>query len=283
MAPWLASPPGQYVLKWEQARLEAAVVDVFGFHALQLGHPVLDGLSANRMPHRWLGLDAQDMPLRHAAEVSPAPQSDAGASDTSRPNSAPPLFFHDMHLACDYDALPFPSNSLDLVVLPHTLEFARDPHQTLREVERVLVADGRVLIIGFNPVSLWGLRQRLGELSNALGGRGSNHVPGHPEPISFHRLRDWLRLLSFEVVGSEFGCWRLPLRSERGLQRMPWLERAGERWWPVLGAVYMVSAVKRVRGMHLIGLARKTRQTPLKAPTVATNRSGAVHTQRAKR
>ena len=278
----MATPPGQYVLQWEQARLEAAVVDVFGFHALQLGHPALDGLSANRMPHRWLALDAQDMPMRTPADAVCAVTPSGDADEAGAPSSLPALFLHDMHLACDYDALPFPSNSLDLVVLPHTLEFARDPHQTLREVERVLVADGRVLIIGFNPVSLWGMRQRMGQLRNALGSQGSNFVPGHPEPIGFHRLRDWLRLLSFEVVGSEFGCWRPPLRSERGLERMRWLEQAGERWWPVLGAVYMVSAVKRVRGMHLIGLARKPRQAPMSAPAVATNRSGHLQHQKAK-
>src|ERR1019366_694210 len=63
-------------------------------------------------------------------------------------------------LNCHFEALPFDAASLDLVVLPHALELARDPHRTLREVERVLVPEGRVLIIGFNPASLWGTRQR---------------------------------------------------------------------------------------------------------------------------
>ena len=63
-------------------------------------------------------------------------------------------------LGCDFDALPFDSQSLDLVVLPHALELARDPHLTLREVERVLMPEGRVVIIGFNPASLWGMRQQ---------------------------------------------------------------------------------------------------------------------------
>ncbi|WP_223717365.1 class I SAM-dependent methyltransferase, partial [Escherichia fergusonii] len=65
-------------------------------------------------------------------------------------------------LRCDFHALPFPANSLDLVVLPHALELASDPHETLREVERVLVPEGRVVILGFNPASLWGLWQRAG-------------------------------------------------------------------------------------------------------------------------
>jgi ubiquinone/menaquinone biosynthesis C-methylase UbiE len=72
-------------------------------------------------------------------------------------------------LNLDFDALPFDSASLDLVVLPHTLELASDPHQTLREVERVLVPEGRVVIVGFNPASLWGLRQGLGRVRLGLG------------------------------------------------------------------------------------------------------------------
>ena len=72
-------------------------------------------------------------------------------------------------LYCDFDALPFPDHSLDLVVLPHALELSRDPHLTLREVERVLVPEGRVMILGFNPASLWGLRQRFGRARRAVG------------------------------------------------------------------------------------------------------------------
>ena len=58
-----------------------------------------------------------------------------------------------------YEELPFATHSIDLVVMPHILEFAEDPHQVLREVERVLVPEGHVVITGFNPASLWGLRQ----------------------------------------------------------------------------------------------------------------------------
>ena len=74
-----------------------------------------------------------------------------------------------MALYCDFDALPFPQHSVDLVVLPHSLELARDPHQTLREVERVLVPEGRVVIAGFNPASLWGMRQRAGRIKRGMG------------------------------------------------------------------------------------------------------------------
>ena len=122
LAAWLQTPPGAHLLAWEQAQVDAAVADLFGFHALQLGLPELDGLQANRMPHRWL----------------------AGRD-----------------LLCEFDALPFESASLDLVLMPHALELAPDAHALLREVERVLRPEGRLIVFGLNPASLWGLRQKL--------------------------------------------------------------------------------------------------------------------------
>ena len=269
MAPWLGTPPGRYLLAWEQQQLDRMVADIFGFHALQLGHPVLDGLGANRMPHRWLALDAQH------AEVLALPLEFPTAS-ADEPASTLPPFARTMHLGCDFDALPFPAASIDLVVLPHTLDFVRDPHQTLREVERVLVPEGRVVVMGFNPMSLWGVRQRLGLWRGRLGSEGAPFVPGVPEAIGPHRLRDWLRLLSFEVQDSQFGCWRPPLRSTRWLERARWMERPGERWWPMLGAAFSVTAIKRVRGMRLVGPALKLRPSPMPAPAVATNQVGQV-------
>jgi SAM-dependent methyltransferase len=157
---------------------------------------------------------------------------------------------------------------VDLLVLPHALELARDPHLTLREAERVLVPEGRLVIVGFNPASLWGLRQRMGRLQ---GGAGLI-LPRAGEFIGYWRLRDWLRLLSFEVERGRFGCWRPPFASQRWLQRFGWMERAGDRWWPVLGALYLVVAVKRVRGMRLVGLARREALQPKPAPAVVANR-----------
>ena len=246
LAQWLQSPPGRYLLAWEQAQLDSTVTDLFGFHALQLGLPELDGLRANRMPHRWV---AEDSLRRRDLQL-------AGPG-----------------LHCDYDALPFDSQSLDLVLLPHTLELARDAHDTLREVERVLRPEGRVVIVGFNPASLWGLRQRAGHLRQRLGLGGQLYLPSAGEFIGYGRVRDWLRLLGFEVERGRFGCWRLPLRSEAGLSRMGWLESAGARGWPVLGAVYLVEAVKRVRGIRLVGLARRQQASARAAPAVVANRS----------
>ena len=251
MSDWLTSPLGAYLLQWEQRYLDTVVADVFGFHAVQLGLPELDALRANRMPHRWRADAVQPL----SAGVGP-----------SQPLSA-------VSLNCDFDALPFDSQSLDLVVLPHALELARDPHLTLREVERVLRPEGRVVIIGFNPTSLWGLRQRGTNARRYLGlGPGhSRFLPHDGELIAYRRLRDWLRLLSFEVETGRFGCYRPPITSEKWLTRFEWMEPAGDRWWPVLGAVYALTAVKRVRGMRLVGLARSRHRRAGAPQTVVTN------------
>jgi len=240
LAQWLSTPQGQYLLAWEQAQLDRVVADLFGFHALQIGLPELEALRSNRMPHRWLASDSTALPLA-------------------------------VSLYCDTDALPFPERSLDLVVLPHTLELARDPHLTLAEVERVLMPEGRVVILGFNPASLWGLRQRLGRVRQRLGGRSPLYLPRPGEFIGYWRLRDWLRLLSFEVEGGRFGGYRPPLASDRWLARTAWMDRTGDRWWPVLGAVYMLIAVKRVRGMRLVGLVRREPSPAPVAPAVVAN------------
>jgi SAM-dependent methyltransferase len=238
------------LLQWEQDRLDHAVTDTFGFHALQLGLPELEGLRANRMPHRWVASDSM-----HEAEplVMPPPVDSAITSIAAT---------EPISLRCEFDALPFPNASVDLVVLPHALELARDPHHTLREVERVLVPDGRIVIAGFNPASLWGLRQRAGRVRRGVGlsrQRGL-YLPRAGEFIGFWRLRDWLRLLGFEIEGGQFGCYRPPVLTERWLERFGWMDRVGDRWWPVFGAVYFLVAVKRVRGMRLVGLAKPERR-----------------------
>nr|WP_157270095.1 class I SAM-dependent methyltransferase [Azohydromonas aeria] len=250
MRRWLATPPGRYLLTWEQQCMDQAVADLFGFHALQLGLPELDGLRMNRMPHRW-----------RASDEDPGEDGER----TRRLG---------VTLHCDADALPFASASLDLVVLPHTLELAADPHRALREVERVLVPEGRVVVIGFNPLSLWGLRQRVGGWRRRLGSRAPLFLPEAGEMLGYWRLRDWLRLLSFEVEAGRFGCFVPPLRRYRWLSRFEWMEDRGDRWWPVFGAAYMVVAVKRVRGMRLVGLAKRAQVKAGKAPAVVTNKEG---------
>jgi SAM-dependent methyltransferase len=248
MQQWFETPPGRYLLAWERAEFDRAVGDIFGYHALQLGLPELDTLAANRMPHKWLALR----------------ESDALASPV-RPD-----------IITDYAALPFEENSLDLVVLPHSLELNVDPHTTLREVERVLVPEGKVVVCCLNPASLWGLRQRRANVYRRLG-FGELFLPDAGDFIGYRRLRDWLRLLSFEVETSSFGCYRPALASEKWLDRFDWMDPVGERSWPIFGAAYFIVAVKRVRGARLIGANWKKTKGLASAPVPIANRSHRRH------
>jgi SAM-dependent methyltransferase len=205
---WLRSPQGRYVLDWEQRILDEVVVDIFGFNALQIGLPQCDFLRANRIPLRQTVSEA------------------AGGN-----------------VLCELTALPFASHSTDLVVLPHMLEFSDDPHQILREIERILIPEGQIVIVGFNPFSLWGLRRRFDR---------SGNFPWNGSYLSLNRLKDWLKLLGFEVDRGTPGCYTPPLDQQQWLQRWHFVENAGRRWWGFSGGVYVLRAIKRTHGMRLI-------------------------------
>ncbi len=245
LSAFLRSPPGRYALAWEQQHLGACVADIFGYHALQLGLPEIDALRDNRMPLRFCASDR----LLDARLSS-------GDGEHTR-----------VAVINRYEELPFASASIDLVVMPHILEFAHEPHQVLREVDRVLVPEGHVVITGFNPGSLWGLRQ----MTVRLGMSG--YLPRAGQFIALSRLKDWLKLLSFEVNRGRFGCYAPWARSDKWLGRWRFMEKAGDRWWPVLGSVYMLTAVKRVHGMRLIGAAWKRKEEPARALVPVANRS----------
>ncbi len=229
---WLQTPQGRYLLDWEQDGLDRLVADIFGYHAVQLGLPGLELLRANRMPRRLIcGPDGRD-------------------------------------LCCSEYELPFASGSLDLVLLPHVLEFSAHPHRVLREVERVLVPEGSVVISGFNPLSLWGLRR--------LVARRGAEAPWSGHYRSAMRIRDWLNLLGFEIQESRFGCYAPPLRTPQWLERWGCFDRAGSRWWPVLGAAYLLHGVKRVQGMRLITPHWRGRKAAAKRLSPVAQRDGST-------
>ncbi len=262
---WFDSSPGRYLLAWEQARFDDAVADIFGYHGLQIGIPMLDGLRANRMPHQWLALGDDGLALLRGDGAAPShPNADAEA----------PAALRLLALLAEPVALPFADNSLDLILLPHTLELSVDPHAALREVERVLVPEGRVVISGLNSTSLWALRQHRARLYQRMG-RGRPYLPEVNELIGYRRLRDWLRLLSFEVESARFGCYRPAVRSSHWLERFAWMDRLGEHWWPILGAAYFLVAVKRVHGMRLLEPAWRTAPQRAAASLPVANRAAA--------
>jgi SAM-dependent methyltransferase len=274
---WLKTPPGQYLLDRERAQFERAVADIFGYHALQLGLPGLDALQASRIPHRWVASPYSPVGVDINAINNIA--IDSINMSASGENDAVNLVIGEHHIGVgkiafftEFEALPFAENSLDLLILPHSLELSSDPHATLREAERVLVPEGKLIICGFNPLSLWGFKQKRSHLYKRLN-FGDLYLPEAGEMIAYRRLRDWLRLLNFDVEPGHFGCYRPAVRSAGMLQRFAWIDKLGERYCPILGAVYFVVAVKRVRGMRMISPIKKLSRISNNAPVSVANKS----------
>ena len=133
------------------------------------------------------------------------------------------------------DELSLDSGSVDLVILHHSLDFAKDPHQTLREASRVLKSTGHLVIIGFNPTSLWGLRKLFNR---------SKQAPWNNRFLSGNRLADWLNLLHFQVSDIEHHYYGLPFNRLGLLKQFLWLDNVLNQKVP-LGAYYILSAQKQ--------------------------------------
>jgi SAM-dependent methyltransferase len=221
LADWFATPLGRYMLECEQAWFDRTVADIFGFNAIQVGLPASPFLAQSRIVAHW--------------NVDPAPPA---------------------QVLADPQWLPFPENSLDLVVLPHALEFAAEPHQLLREVHRTVRPDGQLVLSGFNPFSLFGARRYFG--------RGET-PPWNGNFIALYRVKDWLALLGFEVTGGGLACYVPPFAQEKWLSRFAFFEKAGDRWWPIGGGVYFLRATKRVLGLRVITPAWERRANGLAA------------------
>jgi SAM-dependent methyltransferase len=219
LADWFATPTGRYLLDREQAWFDRTVADIFGFRAVQVGLPEFPFLGQSRIAARW-------------------------TVDYNAPA--------DIH--ADPHWLPFAENALDLVVLPHALEFTSDPHRLLREVHRAVRPEGQVVLAGFNPFSLYGAKRYFGH---------GDTPPWDGNFIALYRVKDWLALLGFEVTGGGLDAYAPPFAQDRWLRRAAFMEKAGDRWWPIAGGVYFLRATKKVVGMRVITPAWQQRRRGL--------------------
>jgi SAM-dependent methyltransferase len=237
LSEWLQTPAGQYILAWEQAQFDSAVEDVFGFNAVQVGLPGLDFLRESRIA------------LKVRAGI------DAGCT-----------------LVTEAGRLPLASQSIDLLVLPHLLEFSPQPHRILREAERVLMPEGNIVISGFNPLSLWGARRAFGW--------NRRSPPWSGKFLGLLRLKDWLSLLGFELNGGRFGCYAPPFAQARWLQRCAFMEKAGDRWWPICGGVYVVRAIKRTIGTRLVVPSWRHKRAAREALAPVAQKGNGLHAEK---
>lgn len=206
---WYSTPLGSALEQAELAAVRDALGTLFGFHLLLVVPPWQGSpLDASRISHRMIM-----------------------APDWSLPTS----------FIGNPERIPISADTLDLMILPHTLEVVSNPHEVLREVDRCLVPEGQVLILGFHPFGLWGLWRLL------YGWRG--RAPWAGRFISPARVRDWLALLGFDTLGCRPLFFRPPSQALANLRHLQILDRLAHRGWPIPAAGYQLLARKRVVGM----------------------------------
>jgi SAM-dependent methyltransferase len=229
---WFEGPLGTRVLREEAALAPLALDDVFGFELLQVGGwgPARHLLNGARTQHTTLV----------------APEMSSGVT-----------------LCAPLDSLPLRSDSIDAIFLPHTLELVEDPYAVLREAERVLCAEGCLMICGFNPFSGWGVRRAFARYV----GRPA-FPPQTQRMLSERRLRDWVALLGLDV-DSVYG-YLGPLPTKGRLPRTP-DARPRPAW---MAGAYLLKARKRVQTMTLVRPRRRPRQRVLVGAAEPTSKMG---------
>ncbi|MGH8398922.1 MAG: class I SAM-dependent methyltransferase [Gammaproteobacteria bacterium] len=207
---WFEGRMGSYLLRQERAVLAEALPTIFGYFMVQAG---LWGPAGSLL---------QASPI-HAQFV-------LGSS-----------VHGGMQLRARPDYLPFASDSIDALLLPHTLERSTDPYQVLREAERVLTGEGYLIVLGFHPWGLWALRRQFG-----------GPVPWSGKYVRVGRMQEWLTVLGFETVRVRHYLYRPPFH--RRLQvRSAFMDRMR---WRICASAYMLVARKRVFAMTPLRLKR---------------------------
>ena len=206
---WLQTPHGESLLQQEARVVEEAFDGIFGEQCLQLGYWGDARIFVRLARTQRCALITEFPPLEGVSAIG------------------------QLH------RLPVQDDSIDAVILPHALDYSDRPHAILREVHRVLRPNGQLIVLGFRPGGLWGLRRLV---------PGAGLPPGELHLVSERRLRDWLKLLDMRIHGMTGYFFRWPLPGLRGKASPHW-ERRGRRWWPELSACYMLSAQKRISTM----------------------------------
>lgn len=227
---WFETKLGQHVLQTETQVMHTLLPPHFGYHLVQLGSVGQGCLINNsRIMHRCIVSQSLMHPQTGFSYVQAA-----------------------------LDNLPFAEESIDLIVLPHILEFEADPHRILHHVTRSLIPDGHVIIIGFNPFSVWGIWRKLFAQKYS--------APWSGQFLSSVRINDWLKLLGLEPIQQHSFFFSLPFHHPQSSRYTPLLERIGKRCAGRFGAVYIIVAQKRTLPLTLITPKWRIKETTF-APT----------------
>jgi SAM-dependent methyltransferase len=217
LSEWYKTSLGSYFEQQEKASLDRNLKNLFGYYLLQVGQlGKLDWHENSR--------------VSHCIVMDPCELKNSSTDSEQYPTSVAAIG--------DSIELPIQSSSVDVLVLPHQLEFSNNPHEVLREAERVLVPEGHVILLSFNPFSIWTLFRWLL--------MWKQEVPWRGRFFSKTRVKDWLALLGFDIVQCESYFYRPPIQHKTFMTKVMFLESLGSRLWPALGGGYIIVAKKRV-------------------------------------
>ena len=213
---WYKTSLGCKVFEEEKTVLDQVLPELFGYHLMQLGGSRLPQLSASS-------------PIKHRIFVEEHLAEELAGNAEDQQHSLVLSRVTELAVATD---------SIDVAVLHHSLDFHNDPQGILREVARTVMPGGEIVIVGFNPWSWWGgIRLFL---------KKSSRCPWNGNFLSPYRVSDWLNLLDFQIEGCECVCYGLPTENPKVTKAFSWVAGLAKRWLSQTGAIYIVVATKRV-------------------------------------
>ena len=167
-----------------------------------------------------------------------------GMENWLRPSENCIYLGRDIHM--DISAWAWQQASLDILIMPHTLETALWAHnipaeRILAEAFFALKPEGRMIVTGFNPQSLWGLNRW-------FNGQG---LPARECCLTLPNMKKKLTDAGFQIEQGQFMVYLPPVRSRKAIKLFTFMEQAGNRWWPHAAAVYGLVVRKRVAGVHI--------------------------------
>lgn len=236
---WYATPLGNRLANEEKQLLEQVLPDLFGYYLLQCGCPEI---KTENQAGNWL--NSSRVSVRFCLDFN---------------------INQGVNCQSNLAHLPIKADSLDIVILPHVLDYSAEPHQVLREAERVLIAEGHVVILGFNPWSIWNVfRWFL---------FWTKQAPWNAQYLSAHRVMDWLALLGFDVVKHKGYFYQLPIQNERITKKLGIFEKIAQRFLVKFGAGYVLVARKRVETLTPIRPRWRTRRQVIAGSLETINRN----------
>jgi len=225
---WYQTQSGQAVLAKLDDLCAETLSEIFGYYAIETG--VLSG---------------QYSLLKNSRIASSLSLVDKSQIDSSRLNANKNIAGDQLEtlssLISNNEQLPLATDNIDLVVGTHLLESSEEPHQVLREIDRVLVPEGHCILIGFNPYALSGLGKQL--RSGAFRKKASFKLR------SANRVRDWFSLLGFEVLDVQYMGLRPSVKNNKLFESLSWLENWGGVAGPMFGRIYVMHVKKQVVAM----------------------------------